>query len=133
MDQPIGSGRVLVVEDNAINLELITDILEGEGYRVATAVCGQEALDSVRAEKPALVLMDVQLPGMDGLTVTRLLKADPGTRDIPVVALTAHAMRGDEEMMYAAGCDDYIPKPIKIARFRQVLAKFVPKKPTEKA
>lgn len=103
---------ILVVEDNPMNMELIIDILETQGYRVLKAITGAAALDSVRSAPPDLILMDIQLPGLDGLTVTGALKDDPETRDIPVIALTAHAMRGDEERARQAGCDDYISKPI---------------------
>ncbi len=103
---------ILVVEDNALNMELISDILEAHGYRVVQAVTGADALKLVPSEHPDLVLMDIQLPGLDGLTATGILKDNPETRDIPIIALTAHAMRGDEEKAREAGCDDYISKPI---------------------
>jgi len=103
---------ILVVEDNPLNLELVTDVLEVHGYRVLQAASASEAFEHVRAGVPDLILMDIQLPGLDGLTLTSILKDDPATRGVPVVALTAHAMRGDEEKARQAGCDGYIPKPI---------------------
>ena len=103
---------ILVVEDNPSNRLLVVTVLQRAGYRVLTAETGQQAVDLARAQKPALILMDVALPGMDGLAATRILKADEETRDIPVVVLTAHAMRGDEGRARAAGCDGYVTKPI---------------------
>lgn len=103
---------ILVVEDNAMNMELITDLLESRGYLVVQATSGSDALNLAKTEHPGIILMDIQLPGLDGLTVTGVLKDDPQTRDIPIIALTAHAMRGDEEKAREAGCDGYISKPI---------------------
>jgi two-component system, cell cycle response regulator DivK len=103
---------VLVVDDNPQNLKLARVLLRSEGYRVETAADAEEALRVLQAFEPRLVLMDLQLPGMDGLELTRLLKADPARRHIVVVALTAYAMKGDEERALAAGCDDYVAKPI---------------------
>ena len=117
--------HVLVVEDNAINLELVRDVLEAEGYAVLTATNGIEALDLIRAEAPDLVLMDLQLPGIDGLEVTRRVRADPAIRAVPIIALTAHAMLGDNESVVAAGCDGYISKPIRLNAFRDLVAAHV--------
>lgn len=103
---------ILIVDDNAVNLKLVKVLLVKEGYQVRTAGDAEEALQSIAAAKPRLILMDIQLPGMDGLTLTRKLKDDPVTRDIRVVALTAYAMKGDEEKARAAGCDGYVTKPI---------------------
>ena len=103
---------ILIVDDNAVNLKLVKVLLAKEGYQVATAADAEEALKSIQASKPRLILMDIQLPGMDGLTLTRQLKDDPSTKDIKVVALTAYAMKGDDEKARAAGCDGYITKPI---------------------
>lgn len=108
---------ILVVEDNEANQLLVRAVLELEGYRVALAGSAPEALDQLRASPPDLILMDVQLPGEDGLTLTRQLKADPATRQIPVVALTAHAMMGDRELALNAGCVGYIAKPIDTRTF----------------
>lgn len=103
---------ILVVEDNPMNMELITDILESQGYDVKQATTGADAIKFVQSNIPDMILMDIQLPGLDGLTVTGIIKDDPRTREVPIIALTAHAMRGDEEKARQAGCDDYISKPI---------------------
>lgn len=103
---------ILVVEDNATNRLLASSVLEREGYRVELAESSEEALERLRTCTPDLILMDVQLPGMDGLALTRLLKSAPETTAIPVVALTAHAMIGDRDQALAAGCAGYISKPI---------------------
>ncbi|HEY1181814.1 MAG TPA: response regulator [Rhodocyclaceae bacterium] len=110
-------ARILVVEDNPSNMKLVALILDSMGHAVIEASEALEGLRLAKAEMPALILMDIQLPGMDGLEATRRLKADPDTRHIKVVALTAFAMKGDEERMRAAGCDDYIAKPIRHAEF----------------
>lgn len=103
---------VLVVEDNEANQLLARSVLEREGYRVEVAGAAEEALEKLAERLPNLILMDVQLPGQDGLSLTRELKADPATANIPVIALTAHAMTGDREQTIAAGCAGYIAKPI---------------------
>ena len=103
---------ILVVDDNELNVKLLRYILEKRGYTVRTASNAAEARTSMRAQPPRLVLMDVQMPDVDGLTLTREFKADPALRDIPVIAVTSHAMTGDEERCRAAGCDGYITKPI---------------------
>jgi len=103
---------VLLVEDNEMNSRLVEFVLERDGFSVTTAATAEEALKIAGGLKPDVILMDIQLPGMDGLEATRRLKQDPQTRDIPVVAITAHAMRGDEERIIAAGCRGYIPKPV---------------------
>jgi two-component system, cell cycle response regulator DivK len=104
--------RILIVDDNPQNLKLTRVLLANEGYEVRTAADAEEALKTLDVFSPRLILMDVQLPGMDGLELTRRLKADPNRRDITVLALTAYAMKGDREKALAAGCDGYIPKPI---------------------
>jgi two-component system cell cycle response regulator DivK len=111
-----------VIEDNAANLRLVRDLLESRGYRVLSASSGEEALDSLKFLAPRLILIDVQLPGMDGLDVARHLRARPDTRDVPIVALTAHAMRGDEERAREAGCSDYLTKPFDTGRFLELVA-----------
>lgn len=103
---------ILIVDDNPVNMKLTRVLLTGEGYDVRTASDAGEALTILQDVHPGLILMDIQLPGIDGLELTRRLKADPATRDIPIVGLTAYAMKGDEERILAAGCDGYIPKPI---------------------
>ena len=121
-------ARILVVEDNPMNMELAVDLLMLQGYEVLSAQTGQEALAILEREQLDLVLMDVQLPGMDGLTVTKKLKENPKTKDIPVVALTAHAMKGDEERMLEHGCAGYIAKPIDTRAFPKEVEKFINKK-----
>ena len=103
---------ILIVDDNEMNLRLLSMLLLKRGYAVQTASDGEEALVRVRAAKPALILMDLQLPGIDGLQLTRELKGDPALRDIIVVAVTSYAMKGDREKALAAGCDGYATKPI---------------------
>lgn len=103
---------ILIVDDNAVNLKLIRVLLAKEGYETRTAGDANEALAILETFNPRMILMDLQLPGMDGLELTRQLKADPRTKDIVIVALTAYAMKGDEEKSKAAGCDGYITKPI---------------------
>jgi two-component system, cell cycle response regulator DivK len=113
---------VLIIEDNAANLKLASFLLETASHTVLSAPDAEAGLAIARADRPALILMDIQLPGMDGLEATRLLKADPETRDIPVIALTALAMKGDEERIRAAGCDGYIAKPMRYQEFLAVIA-----------
>ena len=110
-------STILVVEDNAANLELAAFLLESAGHTVISAPDAEAGLTLARSERPALILMDIQLPGMDGLEATGLLKADAATRAIPVIALTALAMKGDEERIRAAGCDGYIAKPLAYKEF----------------
>jgi two-component system, cell cycle response regulator DivK len=110
-------ARVLVVEDNAGNMTLATFLLESAGHTVLTATNGEAGVALAQAEQPELILMDIQLPGMDGLEATALLKAGSDTNAIPVIALTALAMKGDEERIRAAGCDGYIAKPMAYKEF----------------
>ncbi|MEO8432786.1 MAG: response regulator [Acidobacteriota bacterium] len=112
-------AKVLVVEDNAANMTLAVFLLHSAGHSVLSAPDAEAGLTLARDEQPNLILMDIQLPGMDGLEATALLKGDAATRGIPVIALTALAMKGDEERIRAAGCDGYIAKPI---RYREFLA-----------
>ena len=114
--------KILVVEDNAVNRRLAEFLLRANGYQVQGATTAQEAFDRVAADRPDLILMDLQLPGMDGLQATRRLKESPATRDIPVLAVTAYAMRGDQERALAAGCAGYITKPIDKTTFIQEVA-----------
>ncbi len=124
---PSRRNRILVVEDNPSNLDLARMVLEGNGLTVDTAANGQEGLEKARHLRPDLILMDMQLPGVDGLAVTRQLKADPATAHIKVVALTANAMRGSEEQALAAGCTGYIPKPIELKKFMLQVTNFLEK------
>lgn len=117
--------KVMVVDDNPLNIELVSFVLAADGLDVAVAVDAADALAQLQSCQPQVILMDVQMPGMDGLELTRRLKADPATRAIPIVAFTAYAMKGDEAKMRAAGCDGYISKPIDVASFaRQVRTYF---------
>jgi len=111
------NAQVLVVEDNPANMKLFSIMLRKAGHEVLQAYTAEEAIALARAHLPDLILMDIQLPGMDGLAATRILKDDESTRRIPVVALTALAMKGDEQRTIAAGCDGYIAKPIQYQSF----------------
>lgn len=113
---------ILVVEDNAVNRRLVEFLLRSNGYRVREASAAPEAFELLKTERPDLILMDVQLPGMDGLETIRKLKENAATRDIPVVAVTSYAMTGDRETALAAGCAGYITKPIDTATFVQAVA-----------
>ena len=116
---------ILVIEDNPSNMKLAVFLLTKEGHEVLQAPDAEEGIRVTRERLPALILMDVQLPGMDGLAATRLLKADAVTHHIKIVALTAFAMRGDQEKIVAAGCDGYIAKPIRYKEFLKVVAQLL--------
>ena len=116
---------ILIVDDNPQNLKLARVILAAEDYEVRTAVDAEDAMRQLDSYTPRLILMDLQLPGMDGLELTRRLKADPNFRDVVIVALTAYAMKGDEEKAYAAGCDGYISKPIDTAALPRIVAELL--------
>jgi CheY-like chemotaxis protein len=109
--------KILIIEDNLLNLELATDLLEANGFVVHSAQTAEEGLRMARTLLPDLVLMDFSLPGMDGLSATKSLKADPATRHLAVAGLTANAMKGDEQLALAAGCDAYLTKPIDTRTF----------------
>ena len=115
-------ARILIVEDNIANMKLATFILESAAHTVIPAIDAEAGLTLARDEHPDLILMDIQLPGMDGLQATGILKADPATRHIPVIALTALAMKGDEERIRAAGCDGYIAKPLSYKDFLAIVS-----------
>jgi two-component system cell cycle response regulator DivK len=115
-------ARVLVVEDNSSNMTLATFLLKSVGHTVLAATDAEAGVAMAKVEQPELILMDIQLPGMDGLRATGLLKEDAATRDIPVIALTALAMKGDEERIRAAGCDGYIAKPMRYQEFLAAVA-----------
>jgi two-component system, cell cycle response regulator DivK len=117
--------RILVVEDNAANMKLATFLLESAGHEVLMATDAETALALAKSEQPNLILMDIQLPGMDGLQATALLKKEQSTSAIPVVALTALAMKGDEERIRAAGCDGYVAKPLAYKEFLATITKFL--------
>jgi CheY-like chemotaxis protein len=124
------AARVLIVDDNPTNLKLVAYLVKANGYEVDTAGDAESALAAIRANRPQVVLMDLQLPGVDGLELTRQLKADPATHDIAIIAVTAYAMKGDREKALAAGCDDYVTKPIDTRGLPEVIARHV-KKGTE--
>ena len=109
-------AKILIVEDNEMNRDMLSRRLLKRGYEVAIAVDGEQGLDMARSESPALILMDMSLPGLDGWEVSRRLKADAQTKDIGIIAITAHAMAGDREKALAAGCDDFDTKPIELTR-----------------
>lgn len=115
-------ATVLIVEDNPANMTLAVFLLESAGHRVLTAIDAESGLSLARSAIPDLILMDIQLPGMDGLAATTQLKTDGATRAIPVIALTALAMKGDEERIRAAGCDGYIGKPMRYKEFLSTVA-----------
>lgn len=116
---------ILIVDDNAVNLKLARVLLAAEGYEVRTADDAGEALALLRDFHPRLILMDIQLPGVDGLQATRQLKADPATRDIIILALTAYAMKGDSDKALAAGCDGYVAKPIDTRALPGMIASYL--------
>jgi CheY-like chemotaxis protein len=118
---------VLVVEDNDMNMQLVEYLLEEGGYNIVKACSGEEALSITREASvpPDLILMDIHLPGMDGLSVVREMKSDGRTHSIPILALTAHAMRGDKDRFLEAGCDGYISKPIDVKTFLSSIEQFM--------
>ena len=120
--------RVLIVDDNPTNLKLVSFLVKANGYEVDTAIDADAAIAAIAAQRPRVILMDLQLPGIDGLELTRRLKADPATRDISIIAVTAYAMKGDQERARAAGCDDYVTKPIDTRALPELIARYV--KPT---
>ena len=115
------SKRILVVEDQPDNRQIIRDMLAASDYQITEAENGQEALAVIAKERPDLILMDIQLPVMDGYEATRQIKANPALRSIPIIAVTSHALNGEEQTARAAGCDDYVPEPYSP---RQLLAKI---------
>jgi CheY-like chemotaxis protein len=121
----VAGESILVVDDNPANLKLARVLLTSEGYDVQTASDAPEALAILTGFHPRLILMDIQLPGMDGLQLTRRLKTDPSTRHIVILAMTAYAMKGDEQKALAAGCDGYLTKPIDTRSIPSTIAKFL--------
>ena len=117
--------KILIVEDNPANMELETDLLEVFGYTVLQATTAEAGIEAARSEAPALILMDVGLPGMDGLTAVAILLEDEKTKDIPTVVVTAHAMKGDQEKALETGCAGYITKPIDTRAFGPAVAAFI--------
>ena len=118
--------KVLIVEDNKLNMRLFNDLLEAHGYTTLQSEDGLEALRIARLHRPDLILMDIQLPEVSGLEITKRLKADEELRGIPVLSVTAFAMPGDEEKIRQAGCDGYMTKPISIAGFMQAIEQYLP-------
>ena len=116
---------ILIVEDNELNMKLFRDLLEAHDFATLETRDGMEALEMARANKPDLILMDIQLPGVSGLEVTRQIKADDDIKSIPVVAVTAFAMKGDEDRIREGGCEAYIAKPIRIEQLISTVRKFV--------
>ena len=121
----MANKSILIVDDNPVNSKLIRVLLTGEGYEVHTAGDAEAALRVLAGLNPDLILMDVQLPGIDGLELTRRLKADPATRGIKILGLTAYAMKGDKEKILAAGCDGYIAKPIDTRTLPKVIGHYL--------
>ena len=118
-------NKVLIVEDNELNMKLFDDLLSAHGYQTFKTRDGMHVLELARKHKPDLILMDIQLPEVSGLEVTQWLKAEADLKDIPVVAVTAFAMKGDEEKIRQGGCEDYIAKPISITEFIKVVQKYL--------
>ena len=116
---------VLIVEDNELNMKLFHDLLDAHGYRILQTKDGMEALDIAREHHPDLILMDIQLPEVSGLEVTKWLKDDPELKAIPVVAVTAFAMKGDEERIREGGCEAYLSKPISVGKFIETVRRFI--------
>ncbi len=119
------SKTVLIVEDNELNMKLFHDLLEAHGYKTLQTKDGMEALDLARKHHPDLVLMDIQLPEVSGLEVTKWIKEDEDLKSIPVIAVTAFAMKGDEEKIREGGCEAYIAKPISVSNFIEVIEKVI--------
>jgi CheY-like chemotaxis protein len=119
------SPKILVIDDNPINLKLVSELLEFEGYKILKAADAEEAQVVLAGTLPELILMDIALPGMDGLTLTRKLKGEERTRHIRIVALTAFAMKGDDQKAFDAGCDGYITKPIDTRKLPEQVAELL--------
>ena len=119
----MGGKRILLIEDNAVNRRLAQFLLKSQGYEVWEVTSAPEAFESLKERQPDLILMDIQLPGMDGLAATRQLKANPVTCDIPVLAVTSYAMKGDEAKAFEVGCSGYVTKPIDKRLFLEAVAK----------
>ena len=119
------SKTILIVEDNELNMKLFNDLLQAHGYDTVQTMDGRDAIKLAREHKPDLVLMDIQLPEISGLEVTKMMKADDELKSIPVVAVTAFAMKGDEDKIREGGCEGYIAKPISVPTFLETIAKFL--------
>lgn len=119
-----GAASVLIVEDNELNMKLFSDLLSAHGFLVHQTRNGKDAVELARTHRPDIILMDIQLPEISGLEVTRRIKSDDALRDIPVIAVTAFAMKGDEERIRAGGCEAYISKPISVVTFLETVKRF---------
>jgi two-component system cell cycle response regulator DivK len=119
--------RILVVEDQADNRQILRDLLTSEGYRVIEAQDGEEGVRAAAAERPDLILMDIQLPRLDGYEATRRIKADPALRAIPIIVVTSYSLSGDEAKARAAGCDDFVPKPYSRRQLMDKISQYLPK------
>jgi len=117
--------RILIVEDNENNLKLIRSLLNSQGYETIEARDGEEGIRLAKDQKPDLILMGIQMPVMDGVTAARILKEDPETKDIPIIALTSYAMKGDRERFLSEGFVEYIAKPIKVDEFLEVVRRYL--------
>jgi len=119
------SKRILVIEDQEDNRQIVRDLMTASGYELIEATTGEEGLEAASRERPDLILMDIQLPGIDGYEVTRRIKADPKLRQIPIIAVTSYALSGDDKKAFAAGCDGYVTKPysprLLLAKIREYL------------
>ena len=120
----MANDKILVIEDNQMNMMLIRDLLQLEGWQVIEAIDAEEGIQVAREQLPALILMDIHLPGMDGLSATRIINADPQLKNIPVVALSSYAMQGDMDKAKQAGCAGYITKPIDTRNFAETIEVF---------
>ena len=123
--------KILLVEDNEMNRDMLSRRLERKGYAVVIAVDGQQGVDMAFADPPALILMDMSLPVLDGWEATRRIKADARTKRVPVIALTAHAMQGDEQKAKEAGCDDYDTKPVELPRLLEKMERLLGRNPAQ--
>jgi len=119
------SKTVLIVEDNELNMKLFQDLLEAHDFKTVQTKNGHDVVDMAREHRPDLILMDIQLPEISGLDVTKMLKADEDLKSIPVIAVTAFAMKGDEQKIREGGCEDYISKPISVTDFLDVIKKYL--------
>ena len=117
--------KILIVEDNELNLKLFNDLLQAHGYETLQTKDGEEAISLTEKHRPDLILMDIQLPKVSGLDITKTIKSNKELRDIPVIAVTAFAMKGDEEKIREGGCDGYIAKPISVPKFLETIASFL--------
>jgi len=116
--------KVMIVEDNELNMKLFNDLLQAQGYGTIQVMDGKDVVKQARQNRPNLIIMDIQLPGVSGVELTRQIKADPELKDTPVLAVTAFAMKGDQDKIMESGCDGYLSKPISVPIFLETVAKF---------